>query len=96
VFKDQIPKGIEPEKPLEDKFKAARDEHELILTGIFPVSLFFARDKTLNDPHCLKNSSGSEPDKPLLLKSTTLRLTRLSSILGLMIPVRLLLDRESL
>jgi hypothetical protein len=62
-FKDQTPAGTGPENWFNDKSIVARLAQELKLSGIFPENLLLAREITLSDPHCRKNSSGTGPER---------------------------------
>jgi hypothetical protein len=73
----------------------AKLAHELKVLGIFPENLFLAKEISLKAPQSLKKSSGIVPERLFSLKSMILRFSRRVR-LGLMLPVRQFLDRESL
>src|ERR1044072_1003524 len=74
-LKVQTPGGTEPENWFKDKSTEPRAEQDPKVEGMLPENLFLAKETVLRDPHCRKKSSGNSPERLLLLKSSTRRLS---------------------
>jgi hypothetical protein len=87
------PDGNSLERPFDEKLTTESDIQKLKEPGIIPVRSFLANETDLNDPHCWKNPSGIDPDRPFSLKSITCKPPSLGRS-GFIVPLKLLLAKD--